>query len=312
MLYSSIKIKYHTFDIINIETKGSECMPDKIRDSKTIPTYYKSNAPFLYEVLHDTNFKVGVHRLEYYAICFLNAGELNVETNIFYHHVKAPAMFVIAPDVIRDFDHSNKDLNMQVLMFRKEYFLKGQIDINLLDKYEFLEQKDKHIIPLTKPEATKFARYFQFVESKIKELTINTPEIIRSFIYILLNEMDEILQFKKINRDHVLSRNEQMLLDFKILASKHFIEQRKLAFYADKLNVTSKYLSTVIKQTSGKTASEWIKELLLLESKVLLKDNKLSISEIASLLQFTDLSHFGKFFKTHTNLSPLEFRKNKV
>lgn len=291
--------------------ESGDLMDTIIRNRDSIPTYMKSNKPFLFEILHDTNFEVGCHRLDYYAICFLTCGELSVETNIFRHHAKAPSMFVIAPEVIRKFMDTEGEMEMKVLFFRKEYFLKNQVDVNLLDKYEFFEQKDQHVIPLSDEKAKSMDLYYKLIEDKIQKDSINTGEIIRSYINILLNEIDEVLRYNQVNRDHLISRNEKMLLDFKVLASRHFIKHRQLSFYADKLNITSKYLSTVVKSVSGKTASEWIKDMILLESKVLLRDSKISISEVASRLEFTDLSHFGKFFKTNTGMSPLSFRKNQ-
>ncbi len=279
-----------------------------IKNENSIPTYFRSHAPFLFEVLNQIDFEVGCHRLEYYAVCFLTYGELEVETDIFHHHVSAPAMFVIAPEVIRKFYNSPNQMEMRVLFFRKSYFLENQVDVNLLDKFSFFERKDQNIIPLTYEQSQKFRNYYMLIEDKINESSMNTPDVIRSFIYIILNEINDIVKWDHPHKNHITTTNEKTLYDFKILISDHFMEERKLDFYANKLHMTAKHLSTVIKQTSGKTASEWIKDLLLLESKVLLKDNKLTISEIACKLGFTDLSHFGKFFKNHTGKNPLNFR----
>ena len=62
---------------------------------------------------------------------------------------------------------------------------------------------------------------------------------------------------------------------------KHFKENKDVAFYADKLCITSKYLTMVIKETSGKSAKDWIVEYIILEIKALLKNTSLNIQEIA-------------------------------
>ena len=74
------------------------------------------------------------------------------------------------------------------------------------------------------------------------------------------------------------------------------------------MHLTPKYFSSLIKQDSGKTAGEWISEMLLLESKVRLQDKSQSIAQIAYDVNFSDPSHFGKFFKKHTGMSPLKYR----
>jgi len=82
--------------------------------------------------------------------------------------------------------------------------------------------------------------------------------------------------------------------------------------YADELNVSRKYLSEVIKKHSGKTASDWISEMVILEAKVLLQNKKMSINQISDLLHFSDQSVFGRFFKNYEGISPLEYRKKQI
>ena len=81
-----------------------------------------------------------------------------------------------------------------------------------------------------------------------------------------------------------------------------------LSFYADKMHLTPKYFSTIIKKVSGKTAGAWINEMLLLESKVRLQNKDQTITQISYDLNFSDPSHFGKFFKKHIGISPLGYR----
>src|SRR5699024_7196307 len=100
-----------------------------------------------------------------------------------------------------------------------------------------------------------------------------------------------------------------LLIQFKALLADHFIEERNVAFYAEKMHLTPKYFSTLIKKTSGKTAGDWINEKLLLEAKVRLQNQAWSIAQIAENLNFSDPSHFGRFFRKHTGMSPTAYRK---
>ncbi|MGD9909894.1 MAG: helix-turn-helix domain-containing protein [Candidatus Izemoplasmatales bacterium] len=278
--------------------------------SKSIPRYQTSNKAFYYENVKNTNSDVGAHRLEQYAICYLAEGKLKIETNLIMQEATAPALFVIAPDVIRKFIDTNQEVNMKVLFFNKEFFLQNQIDVTFLSQYDFFEQKDRHIIPLTNKQSVKMEKYYQLIEEQIVEDSINTGEIIRSWIYILLNEIDEIVKSSLPKIKRILTRNEQLVLDFKLLSSAHFKEHKELSFYAEKLHLSKKYLSQVIKEETGMSASEWIKELVFLEAKVLLKDSKLSIAEISDYLKFSDQSHFGKFFKVRSGSNPLHYKNS--
>lgn len=280
------------------------------KDSKQINVYSPIPNGAMYYVHHMeyTCITIEAHRLDYYAICLLSEGEMTVETNLFLHHAKGPSVFVIAPGVIRRFLESQKIMKATVVFFNKDYFLQNQANIHFLDKFNFFEQKDQHIIELDELQHLKFLNYFQLIEQKVNEPAPHTHDIIRSFIYILLNELDDITSSRSTAQAPPLSRSGLLLLEFKTLLAKYFIDQRQLLFYAEKMHVTPKYLSAAVKKASGKTAGDWISDMLVLETKVLLLDKQLTIAQLSDKLKFTDPSHFGKFFKSKTGLSPLTFR----
>jgi AraC-like DNA-binding protein len=89
----------------------------------------------------------------------------------------------------------------------------------------------------------------------------------------------------------------------------NYMQERKLDFYAGKLNVTTKYLSTTLKKHTGRSAGEWIDETIALEARVLLQNLSYTVAQVSNQLNFTDQSTFGKFFKSNTGFSPLEYRK---
>src|SRR5690606_34341115 len=144
--------------------------------------------------------------------------------------------------------------------------------------------------------------------NKSLEKASHVSAIIRSLIYIVLNEIDDAHQSQVSLQSSEADKNSHILAQFKTLLSEHFREERQVSFYADKMHLTPKYFSTVIKEVSGKTAGEWINDMLLLEAKVRLQNKGQSIAQIAYDLNFSDPSHFGKFFKKHIGVSPLEYR----
>lgn len=85
---------------------------------------------------------------------------------------------------------------------------------------------------------------------------------------------------------------------------------RSVSYYADELFYTSKYLSKVIKQVSGKTALDLINEHAIEHIKYQLKHSDKSIKEIAEEFQFSNLSFFGKYIKAHLGVSPTRYRNS--
>lgn len=113
---------------------------------------------------------------------------------------------------------------------------------------------------------------------------------------------------RKITNNKVLNRVEEILVDYfdkEDLLSKGL---PTVQFIADKLNISNKYLSSLLKQLTGQTTQQHIHNKLIDKAKEKLSTTDLSVSEIAYDLGFEHSQSFSKLFKSKTNQSPLEFR----
>ena len=133
-------------------------------------------------------------------------------------------------------------------------------------------------------------------------------QIIQYYLYILACNIFNLLLTNYAPA--VLSRSESIFQEFIKNVEKYFRKERSVGFYADKLNLTPKYLSTVIQQQTGKHATDWIDKYTILEAKTLLKSSTLSIQQIAYDLNFSTQSHFGRYFRNHTGMSPKLYRNS--
>lgn len=102
--------------------------------------------------------------------------------------------------------------------------------------------------------------------------------------------------------------SKEMFDRFLYLVNNHCREHRQLAFYAEKICVTERYLGTVIRQTSGQTAKEWIDKAVNTQAKVMLRHSNLQVAEIAERLNFPTSSFFCKYFKRLEGCTPQEYR----
>jgi AraC family transcriptional regulator, transcriptional activator of pobA len=93
------------------------------------------------------------------------------------------------------------------------------------------------------------------------------------------------------------------------LVNNFYVEKRTIEEYASLLHITPNHLSQSIKTATDKTALSFINDRLMAEAKSLIQFSAFSIAEIAYQLNFADPTHFGKFFKKHAALTPLEYRK---
>ena len=105
---------------------------------------------------------------------------------------------------------------------------------------------------------------------------------------------------------------EQTIFDrFIQLVNQHCRQQHQISYYADRMCLTERYLGTVIRQTSGTTAKEWIDRALITQSKVLLRHSDKSVVQISEDLNFPNPAFFSKYFKRLTAMTPLEYREGK-
>lgn len=107
------------------------------------------------------------------------------------------------------------------------------------------------------------------------------------------------------------SRNEEYFIRFIDELSHNYSRHRSVDFYAERLHITPKYLTTMIRKVSGRPASEWIGDQVVLEAKNLLKYSTMSIQEIAYALNFPNQSFFGRYFKNHTGKTPSAYRNGR-
>ena len=156
--------------------------------------------------------------------------------------------------------------------------------------------------------------YYQLIINLIRT---NSPQLkdaicalLSSIFYYLGYSWSEKLLEAKRSTWRPSLRSKVIFDTFIRLVTEFHNTERGMVFYADKLCLTPKYLSKLVKNISGRSAPEWIDAYVILEAKNLLKYSDLSIKEIVFQLNFRNQSVFYKFFKSHTGMTPTEYRKS--
>ncbi|MDH6357009.1 helix-turn-helix domain-containing protein [Parabacteroides sp. PF5-9] len=154
--------------------------------------------------------------------------------------------------------------------------------------------------------STDFCVYFRYLYSHLQN-NLSQDEILEFFKQISVDMENFILSKYQQEKKYRKSRQDELFEKFIAALRLHCSTEHSLKFYADKLFVSPQYLSKVVKDVSGKTASVWIAEFVLLEAKALLTHTNLTIQEVGFNMGFADQSSFGKFFKKNVGMSPKKF-----
>ncbi|MDR1182796.1 MAG: AraC family transcriptional regulator [Bacteroidales bacterium] len=128
---------------------------------------------------------------------------------------------------------------------------------------------------------------------------------LRSFHYEIWNALFRNNTIKS----NAITPYEKTATRFIQLLQNNFRKEHEVAYYASELCVSSVFLTRAMKKVTRKTAGRWIDEVLVAESKILLRKPGSSIKEIADELKFSDQASFSKFFKKNTGEAPIEYKK---
>ncbi|MGM9739534.1 MAG: helix-turn-helix domain-containing protein [Candidatus Cryptobacteroides sp.] len=127
---------------------------------------------------------------------------------------------------------------------------------------------------------------------------------------LMLNVYDKILRTPLRDGMPVeICRSQEIYGRFRKLLQDNVKERHDVSFYAETLCITGRYLASVTSAVSGRPPKEEIDECLLREARILLTFSELSVQQISDKLHFPDPSHFGRFFKRMTGITPLAYRK---
>lgn len=167
------------------------------------------------------------------------------------------------------------------------------------------------VIHLEKKTSEMLDKYYSLLSYKIENPHgFYHKEIMQSLFHCIFYELSAIIAPKlgNIQEKTQFSQGEILFKKFIELLTTYESNDRSVKAYAERLCVTPKYLSTVCKTVSGKTALEWIHDFLAEAITQKLKYTDFSIKEIADELGFPNISFFGKFVKARFGVSPKEYR----
>jgi len=248
-------------------------------------------------------------RSDHFSVMLVTHGSVDVAVNLRPFEIRENGLVVVAPNAIKQLVRASQDAQGMVVHFTMHFLNQAGLPKRSNDLLSYFSSQYKPNWDLDHPVAI-------IIEKSIRDLFERCKQSDRPFgkeqlNHIFLAFLYEIAaQGMKYSPQLIgqLTRKEELVIRFANLVSNHFRQERSVGFYADALNVTPKYLTETVKEINGKSAGQIIDDFVILESKLLLEKPQHTVAQVADLLNFSDQSFFGKYFKRITGISPKEFK----
>ena len=173
------------------------------------------------------------------------------------------------------------------------------VDTDMVDEntiYHLTEEKHKSVSDV-----------FNIIHNIVRHQHINKVEMIQSMFNVLRLILEE-LPYEERSISHDFKHKKEVYEIFLHHLYRNFRKERQIRFYASNMNVSTAYLSRLVKEISGSTINEHVTSLIYKQACNLLSHSDMSIGEIADALSFSDQSALTNFFKMRAGMTPLAYR----
>ena len=137
-------------------------------------------------------------------------------------------------------------------------------------------------------------------------------QVILHLVSAFLWQTDQYWSQHESEGRSLLSREQRLFSDFVQLVSHYAIQEHNIDFYAQRLFLSPRYMSTLVKQVSGKAAKQWIDDAIVTRIKVELRHSSKSAAQIADEMNFPNPSFFCKYFKRMTGMTTQNYREGEM
>lgn len=242
----------------------------------------------------------------------------DIEINLEKYTLRPGSFLSIFPGtVVKLYEEPPVNLDAHVLYFDLAFLQNVNINMSAI-ALPPLMKRPLPVIDLEPEECDMFLRYIEILRLNAQDnanpqvtQNIGTSILAAMFYQLVLFHHRRIQGYLTADGASKGSgRRNDYVREFVKLVHIHHARERSVSFYADKLFISAKYLTLLVKEATGRSAAKWIDDFVIMEAKNMLRFSGKNIQQVAYALNFTTQSSFGKYFKHITGMSPTEYQKS--
>jgi AraC-like DNA-binding protein len=245
-------------------------------------------------------FVINDHRLG-----MITRGEGDVNFNLVDRHLTAGTLIYLGPGTIINPLRYSDDLELMGVGLFADFpmpFAAGQFPSS------FNGQVRDFQLPVSDEEQLTTRHILDTLWHLVHQKDYHRPTA-SALVAALMHHYDRLFNQQADYLAATRSREQTVFDRFIQLVNQHCREQHQISYYAERMCLTERYLGTVIRQTSGTTAKDWIDRALVTQAKVLLRHSDKSVLQISEELNFPNPAFFSKYFKRLTGTTPLGYKQ---
>lgn len=241
------------------------------------------------------------------TIYFCHRGWAQVTINLQEYEIVENTQIVLLPGSIIRINGTSSDFRADFFAFSKEMFQEASIRLDA-GFFGFLREKPCYTLPIENIDnidglMRATAAIYADQENRFRNQIAKNH--LQCFLWDIYDKCHRYFSRQQIEGRN---RQDEIFKRFMTLVHEYCASEREVNFYADKLCISTKYLTGICRSVTGKSAKQIIDDFAILEIKVLLQSTELTMQEIADRLNFPDQSYLGRYFKRHEGVAPKEYQ----
>ena len=250
-------------------------------------------------------------RIEGAVLLYCRAGRAEALADQVSSELHAGALVLLLPRSLFMLTERTEDFRASYCVFSSDLFSEAAFRLPPTF-FQVLSSRPIHYPPAD--HLTGAETWFRMAEYTYRDKdNMFRDTIIKNRIQnVLLDSYDKLRRFAPSQKiQEATTRRNELFHRFIELVHEHCSRQREVSFYADRLCISPRYLSTIVHSVIRRSAKELIDHWTTQEIKMLLQSTDLSLQEITDRLRFPDQSYMGRYFKKHAGMTPTEYRNTK-
>lgn len=240
-----------------------------------------------------------------FALCV--EGNLRASINLTEYTLKPNDFITLMPGSIIQFCEQKESFRLSFIGFSSEFMDCVNMIKSTMSALPTIYENP--IISLSEDRADFINDYFHLLERvQAKEKSINR-EMVKHILLTMIHGISDLYQGESWP-NKITTRSDEIHKKFIQLVMKNYTSKRQTAFYASQLSISPQHLCMIIKQKTGRSVSDIIADMIIMDAKSQLMATDLTIQEISYSLNFPNVSFFGKYFKRYVGVSPQKFRNS--